>query len=48
MACGAGIVTGWEVVACGTESYSGLAGNTFCIPGFESVNPGDGSGCRTG
>ena len=48
VACGARIVSGWVVVACGTESYSGLAGNTFCIPGSENVSPGDGSDCQTG
>ena len=36
------------VVARGTESYSGLAGNIFCMPSFENVSPGNGSGCQTG
>ena len=48
VACIARIVSGWVVVAWGIESYSGLAGNTFCIPGFENVSPGDGSDCQTG
>ena len=48
VACSAQIVSGWVVVAWGAESYSGLAGNIFCIPGFENVSPRDGSDCQTG
>ena len=40
--CSARIVSGWVVVA-----YSGLAENTFCMPGFENVSRGDGSDCQT-
>ena len=43
VACSAWIVSGWVVVTWDTESYSGLAGNIFFIPGFESVSPGNGS-----
>ena len=35
-------------MARGTESYSGLAGNTFRIPGFENVSPGMGQTIRLG
>ena len=31
VACSARIVSGWMVVAWGTESYSGLAGNTYFV-----------------
>ena len=43
VACSARIVSGWVVVAWDTESYSGLAGNIYFIPGFESLSPGKGS-----
>ena len=31
VACSARIVSGWVVVARGTESFLGLAGNTFFV-----------------
>ena len=46
VAFSAQIVSGWVVVAWGTESYSGLAGNIFCIPGFEHISVGMGQTAR--
>ena len=48
VACSARIVSRWVVLAWGTESYSGLAGNTFCILGFENISLGFGSDHQTG